>query len=157
MYRLAIFDFDGTLADSADWFIETLSAAAGRFGYRRLPEVELQTLRGLPTREVVRRLDVPLWKMPAIARHFRAEAADNLHRIQLFPGAREALRSLAAVGTTIAIVSSNAERNVRSVLGAEDAHLVTRFGCGAPLFGKAARLRGLLRTSGVAPTEAIAI
>ena len=157
MYRLAIFDFDGTLADTADWFMETVAAAASRFGYRQVTADELEALRGLPTRQVVRRLGVPLWRMPAIARHFRAEAGQNLHRIRLFPGARQALRSLAAAGVEIAILSSNAERNVRAVLGPEDAALVSRFACGATLFGKAAKLRRLVRNSGVSPEDAIAI
>lgn len=157
MYRLAIFDFDGTLADSADWFVQTLNAAAARFGYRRLAEDELESLRGLPTADVVRRLGVPLWRMPAIARHFRAEAANNLQRIDLFPGARTTLRSLSSAGIEIAIVSSNAESNIRAVLGSVDSDLVTRFACGSSLFGKAAKLRRLLRTTGVSPSDAIAI
>ena len=157
MYRLAIFDFDGTLADSADWFIEAMIAAAGRFGYRQIAADELADLRGLPTREVVKRLRVPLWRMPAIARHFRTEAGKNLHRIRLFPGARQTLRTLAAAGVEVAILSSNAERNVRAILGPEDAALVGRFACGATLFGKAAKLRRLMRESCVSPGEAIAI
>lgn len=157
MYRLAIFDFDGTLADSSEWFIEAMIAAAGRFGYRQVALDEIGRLRGLPTREVVRQLGVPFWRMPAIARHFRAEAQKNLHRIQLFPGAREALRSLAAGGVEIAILSSNSEQTIRAVLGPCDAALVRRFACGASLFGKAAKLRRLVRESGVSPEEAIAI
>ena len=81
-----VFDFDGTLADSAAWFVETLNAAAGRFGYRRLPEDELDSLRSLATRDVVRRLGEPLWRMPAIARHFRAEAAAKAGPQLMFDG-----------------------------------------------------------------------
>lgn len=157
MYRLAIFDFDGTLADSADWFVETMTAAAGRFGYRQVAADELAALRGLPNREIVRRLRVPLWRMPAIARHFRTEAAANLHRIRLFTGAREALRSIAGAGVEIVIVSSNSEESIRAVLGPVDAGLVTRFACGASLFGKARKLRRLLLDSRVAAADVIAI
>jgi phosphoglycolate phosphatase-like HAD superfamily hydrolase len=33
-YKLAIFDFDGTLADSFPWFIGAVNDAAARFGFR---------------------------------------------------------------------------------------------------------------------------
>jgi phosphoglycolate phosphatase len=34
-YDLAIFDFDGTLADRAEWFFAACDGAAARFGLRR--------------------------------------------------------------------------------------------------------------------------
>ncbi len=153
MYRLAIFDFDGTLADSASWFVETLNAAAGRFGYRAVSLEEIETLRGVGNREIVRRLGVPAWKLPAIARHFRAEAARCAERIRLFDGARDCLVALADAGVELAVVSSNSEGVIRRVLGT-DAALVSRFSCGASLFGKAAMLK---RLRGTTPRNVIAI
>ncbi len=33
-YRLAIFDFDGTLADSFGWCMDTIGATSTEFGFR---------------------------------------------------------------------------------------------------------------------------
>src|SRR3954451_19595424 len=66
-YDLAIFDFDGTLADSAIWMAGVFNDVADRFGYRRVSEDELQMLRGRSNREIVRYLGVPAWKLPFIA------------------------------------------------------------------------------------------
>jgi phosphoglycolate phosphatase len=55
----------------------------------------------------------------------------------------------------LAVVSSNAEHNVRTVLGPELARLVCCFECGMSVFGKARRIRAVLRGQGVLPADAI--
>ena len=52
MYKLVIFDFDGTLADSARWMVEELTPLAGRFGFRQACEAEIEVLRGCDTRHM---------------------------------------------------------------------------------------------------------
>ena len=43
-YRLAIFDFDGTLADSLPWFQSIFADIAGEFGLRALDAEERERL-----------------------------------------------------------------------------------------------------------------
>ena len=156
-YDLAILDFDGTLADSAELFFAAYDGVAARFGLRRATRAELEGLRALGTREILRRLDVPMWKLPLIARDMRRRMATDIAGIALFPGIAEALAALDARGVTLAIVSSNAEANVRAVLGPELAALISHWACGSGLFAKPKKLRRVLRASGVAPARTIAI
>jgi phosphoglycolate phosphatase len=156
-YRLAIFDFDGTLADSADWFTANLNDVADRFGFRRVDDEEIKALRRLPNREIIRRLEFPMWKLPGIARHMRGMVARDAASIQLFDGVGAMLSDLRDAGILRAIVSSNAEDNVRRILGHELAGLIDIYECGASLFGKTAKLGKVARRAGVAPHEAIAI
>jgi phosphoglycolate phosphatase len=156
-YRLAIFDFDGTLADSSAWFLRSLNHVADRFGFRRTTAEEREDLRRLPSREIIRRLAVPMWKMPAIARHLRQRAAQDIDQIRLFDGIEAALGALHGKGLTLAIVSSNDERNVRTVLGEDLAAKIGSFGCGASMFGKAAKLRRAIKASAIDPRQAICI
>ena len=156
-YRLAIFDFDGTLADSQAWFLRHLNPMADRFGFRRVDEAEVEALRGLPNREIVRRLQVPMWQLPRIARHMRGLVARDAASIPLFEGVGEMLSGLREGGVAVAIVSSNSEANIRTILGAPVAAKVDHYECGASLFGKAAKFRKAARKAGVAPHEAIAI
>jgi phosphoglycolate phosphatase len=144
-YDLAVFDFDGTLADSANWFFGSLNEVAGRFGFRTTTEDERQALRRLDNREIIRRLQVPLWKLPAIARHMRRRATEDIDSIRLFGGIPEALTALRTNGTRLAIVSSNSEANVRRVLRSELADHIAFYGCGASLFGKTSKLRSAIR------------
>src|SRR5688572_1336751 len=143
-HRLALFDFDGTLADSQDWFLGVFDQVADRFGYRRLAPGDRERLRGLETRAILQDLGVPTWKLPMIARHLRELAARDIEKIRLFPGAAEMLAALKAGGVAAAVVSSNDEGNVRRVLGPAAAH-VAHFACGASLFGKASKIRGVLK------------
>jgi phosphoglycolate phosphatase len=148
-YDLAIFDFDGTLADSADWFFGSLNEVAARFGFRATTEQERQALRRFDHREIIRGLQVPMWKLPAIARHMRRRATENIDSIRLFRGVPEALTALRSNGTRLAIVSSNSEQNVRRILGSELAGQIAFYGCGASLFGKTSKLRSAIRRCNV--------
>jgi phosphoglycolate phosphatase len=156
-YDLTIFDFDGTLADSNDWFFGSLNEVADRFGFRQTTPEEREELRRLGTREIVRHLRVPLWKMPVIARHMRQRASDDITSIRLFDGIPKALDSLRGRGAALAVVSSNSEANVRRVLGTELARQISFYGCGSSLLGKAAKLRLAIKRTGSTPARTICI
>src|SRR6476646_7844236 len=127
-YKLVIFDFDGTLADSASWFLGILNDLARRHGFRSVTAADV-----------------------------RRRAAADAASISLFDGVERLLDTLHRNGLKCAIVSSNSEANVRRVLGAKTAGAVSLFDCGAGLFGKAKRFRRLMRRAGVASAETICI
>ncbi|WP_372425519.1 HAD hydrolase-like protein [Salinarimonas chemoclinalis] len=154
-FALAVFDFDGTLADTLPWFLEELDDLAARFSIALPRPLDLDAVRGLSAREIVALLRIPSWKLPAIARHVHARAAAT--EIALFPGVREMLAALHQAGVAIAVVSSNGEAAVRRALGAEEAARVSQFACGAKLFGKARVFRTVTRRAGVAPARVICI
>ena len=156
-YRLAIFDYDGTLVDSFPWFMRIFDEVADHFGFRRLDRDRLDSLRGLGARELVRAFDVPAWKLPLIATHVRKLAKRDRDDIRLFDGVADMLHALAAQGTAIAVVTSNSEDNVRHALGPGLAALVRHYECGASLFGKGRKLRNAVKHGGRAPREALVI
>lgn len=151
-YRLAVFDFDGTLADSLPWLITVLDDVADRFGFAKLGRDELDELRGLEPRAILKRLGLPLWKLPAVATHMRALAGRE--RMPLFDGIEAALQAMHERGVLLAVVSSNAEENVRRALG-EQADSIRWYRCGASMFGKPSKLKKVLAESGCAPGESI--
>ena len=154
---LAIFDFDGTLADSFPWFVDVLNQIASAHGFRAVDAEEIETLRGLRSREIIRRMGVPMWKLPSIATHMRARMARDIDGIALFDGVDRLLRRLSDGGVPVAILTSNSYENVRHVLGPANAALVSHFECGASIFGKATKIRTVLRKSGTPPTAAFCI
>ena len=138
-YDLVLFDFDGTLADTYPWFVGVLNTVADRYRFRRIEPDQVEALRGAGAREILKRQQVPRWKLPLIARHMRALKSGR--KIALFPGVEDAFAALRGAGIRIAMVSSDSEANVRATLGPELAALVDVYACGASLFGKAAKFR----------------
>ena len=156
-YRLAIFDFDGTLADSFPFFLSVFNSIADLHGFRRIDVAKAGQLRHHGMRQVMAHVGMPAWKLPAASRTFMAMMKDSAGEVALFDGVAEALRHLHAQGVLLTVVSSNSEHNVRTVLGPELAALVARFECGMSVFGKASRIRAVLKRCAVAAREAIYI
>ncbi|MCJ2058482.1 HAD hydrolase-like protein [Methylobacterium sp. J-048] len=155
--HLVVLDFDGTLADSFDWFCSVLNGVADRYRFRRVEAHEVEALRLQGARAIVAHFGIPRWKLPFIARHMHALAARDADRIALFPGVPAMLADLAAAGVPLAILSSNREDTVRRVLGPENAARIAAYACGASLFGKGRRLRTLLARRGVAPERTLCV
>jgi phosphoglycolate phosphatase len=153
-YALAVFDFDGTLADTLPWLLGVLDGLADRFGFTKLDGDELEAVRRLGTRAILKRMGLPLWKVPAVVKHVRTLAARDVRTLPIVAGTREALRTLDEHGVVLAVVSSNSEDNVRVVLG-DDAARIRFYECGASILGKARLLRKVLAKARVAPGDAI--
>jgi phosphoglycolate phosphatase len=154
-YRLAIFDFDGTLADSFPFFLSVFNTIADRHGFKRIDVSKAGQFRHYGTREMMAHVGMPAWKLPLASRTFMAMMKESAHAIALFDGIPDALRHLAARGVRLAVVSSNSEYNVRRVLGPELTGLIAQFECGMSIFGKASRIRAVLKDCGAAASEAI--
>ena len=155
-YSLVIFDLDGTLAHSLPWFRRNVNSVAHRFAFRRIDDENIEPLRRAGSREILRRLNVPLWKLPAIARHMRQLKAAHMTDIPLFPGVDTMLRALTDSGIRLALVSSDHESNARRQLGHSNAARFFHFECGASFFGKAAKFRLVLKRAGVPAADAVA-
>lgn len=156
-YRLVIFDFDGTLADSADWFISMANDVARRFRFRQITDDEVAMLRGRSSREVVAYMRVPAWKMPFIARHTRRLVSENTSKIPLFPESPDLIRRLHEAGVVLALVSSNSEANVRKILGPDLAACIDHYACGASMFGKSPKFRKVIRRAGARHGQVLSV
>lgn len=153
-YQLVIFDFDGTLSDSGQWFLSIVDDLAERFRFRSVHPDEVEGLRKRTTREVIDHLGISRWKLPLIARHVRARFGRHTDQIHLFDGVRDMLRTIDEAKVRMFVCSSNSEANVRAILGAEDSARIERFFCGSGLFGKVRKFRQAIKASGL-PTGAI--
>lgn len=156
-YDLAIFDLDGTLADSFPFFISAQNEVARRHGFAPIRPHEVEALRHLGPREVMRHVGMARWKLPFVVRTFMRLMREQQAPIPMFDGAGDALAHLESHGLALAVVTSNSRHNVDRVLGAAHCARVRRFECGASMFGKRRRLLRVLRATGVPASRAIYI
>jgi hypothetical protein len=85
-----------------------VNGVADKFSFRRIPDQDT-TRRGLGSREILRRLEIPFWKLPGIARHMRRPKAEHLADIELFPEVDTMMRELADARLRLTLVSSDHE------------------------------------------------
>jgi phosphoglycolate phosphatase len=102
-------------------------------------------------------LGVSMWKLPQLVLALRAEVRDDSQTVKPVPGIALALRELSAANCRLAIVTSNSEHNVRSFLSRHGMDTFETVVAGASIFGKATRLRRLLKSTHVQAARAVYI
>jgi phosphoglycolate phosphatase len=155
--RLLIFDFDGTLADTSALFLDVFDEAAALYRFQPFDRDNLNYLRTLDARSILRYHRVPAWKLPVIVQTARRLMERRLETVRLFAGIELMVASLHDRGNTLALLSSNSRSNVIRVLGHEVAARFKYLECGGSIFGKRARIRGLLARSGFAAADTMLI
>jgi len=93
-YRLAIFDFDGTLADSFPFFTSVFNRLAEQHGFKSIEPEMAPAFRHYGTRQIMERLEMPAWKLPVIGKSFIALMRQNAASIPLFEHVDEMLLAL---------------------------------------------------------------
>ena len=156
-YRLAIFDFDGTLADSFPFFIRVFNQLVEQHSFKGIEPDVVPTLRHHNARQMMERVGLPAWKLPLVAKSFITLMRQHADCIRLFEQVEDTLLYLANQGVTLAIVTSNAYDNVSRILGPANTKLFRHFECGMSIFGKPPRIRKVLKKTGVSCHEAIYI
>lgn len=156
-YKMVLFDSDGTLADTLPWASAAFNQLAERYGFKPVSAAEHEEIRHLSMQELLQRAEIPLWRLPALVTGMRKVMAEHVHEFSLFDGISSSLQQLSQSGVVLGIVSSNSAHTVRTILGPDNTALIQHFACSASIFGKAPKLRAVLRASGIAAKETIYI
>ena len=155
-FKLVVWDFDGTLADSLPTAVGIFNRLAPEMGFRPLEDVT--AARGMTTRQLMRHHGVSLWRLPRLVRRFQALAAEEADKLKLAAGLPAALAAIAATGVRLGVLSSNREDNIRRCLRANGAEGHFAFVVGYPrLFGKGKALRRILRAERLTRDEVLYI
>ena len=156
-YRLAIFDFDGTLADSFPFFVQVFNQLAEQHGFNKIDPDLAPTFRHCNARQIMKQVGMPDWKLLFVVKSFTSLMRQNAASISLFEDVDGLLLHLANKGVTLAIVSSNSYENVSQILGPANTKLISQLECGMSMFGKPARIQKVLKKTGVPCREVIYI
>ncbi len=139
-----IFDFDGTLADTLPHLLALSNRLASEYGYRKVTERDINALRGLHAREVIRWLGVPWYQLPRLARRFRIELHREMPRVAPIKSIPDAVVRLAQ-DFKLGILTTNSVANVDVFLRLQQMSQFA-FVCSSPrLLGKRRTLKRVLR------------
>jgi HAD superfamily hydrolase (TIGR01549 family) len=124
-YRLAVFDFDGTIADTRKPISLSANRALEELGYAPRSHHDVQQLIGLPLAEVMSGLAGEADRVDELCAAYRAafrEIAPG--NAPLFAGIREVLGQLQGAGLRLAIATSRTRESLEMFL---DQHSLREF------------------------------
>jgi phosphoglycolate phosphatase len=163
-YRLLIFDWDGTLADSAAQIVGAMQAAILGLGLPPREDAAIRELIGLGLNEGLQRLypELELQALRALLDGYRAKwLAEGAGEAPLFAGALAALQELHGVGFRLAIATGKSRRGLDRSLAhhSELARLLINSRCADESASKPdpLMLRQLLDEEGIEPEQALMI
>lgn len=121
-YQVILFDFDGTLFDTAPGMLRTTYRVLQAFGITVQSQNELQKLIGPPFREAVMRFyGVEPERAAEMSRQFIAEyERDGLDAYRIYDGTVETLERLRRAGKCLCVATSKPEALAKRVLDREN-------------------------------------
>jgi phosphoglycolate phosphatase len=135
--KAVLFDFDGTIANTQDAFLEIVNELADEFGYPKIDLTQLERLKNLSSLEVIKESAIPPLKIPFLLKRVKKELGKKISHLEPYQSISCALKTLKEQGYLIGIVTSNLKENVMAFL--EKNELDQLFDCvysGTTLFGK---------------------
>jgi phosphoglycolate phosphatase-like HAD superfamily hydrolase len=149
---LIIFDFDGTIADSLEIFIETTNRLSKEFGCQRNSPDQVDYFRMLNLRVMIQQIGIPSWKLPFFLRRFYQEFSHLVVDLRLVDGMQETLLELKQQNHRLGIVTSNSRQNVEKFLHLQNLNYLFEFiYAGQLLSGKTRSLQKLVKLNRATP------
>jgi phosphoglycolate phosphatase len=118
-YRLLVFDWDGTIIDSASTIAECIRAAAVDLGLAVPSREQARHVIGLGLHDALRGAvpDLPAERTPQFVERYREHFRAREHAMDLFPGMRELITLLSAE-RTLGIATGKSRRGLNRALEA---------------------------------------
>ena len=148
-----IFDFDGTLADSFSTAMQKLSLLANQFNFRKINQNEIDGLKDLTSREVIKYLKIPFYRLPIVLREARECMCKEIPALPTFINFPEVLKEL-HMDCSLGILTSNSSENVVSWLKCHKIeHLFDFIHAESSYFGKKHILKKLIKSNKMKPFQ----
>lgn len=124
-----IFDFDGTLVNSFPTILEKFSEISGQFAEHEISANEIDVLRELPTRALIKYLGIPFYKIPNLIYQMRKLMKSEIEQMPPFEGLPNVLKILRERGFALGILTSNSKENVVNWLLSNELDTLFEFIC----------------------------
>ena len=119
-FDLLVFDWDGTVVDSAGHITQSLQSAAADLDLPIPSDVRARHIIGLGLVDALTFLfpELPSDQYPELAERYRHHYLAGDHKVQLFPGAHDFILGFRDAGFTLAVATGKARRGLDRALQA---------------------------------------
>lgn len=144
--KIVFFDFDGTIADTRDTFIEIVNRLSREFGYKPVEQEDIERFKNLSSKEIIKQSEISLIQIPFLLRRVKTESNKKIATLEPFIGLSACLHQLRQKGYELGIITSNLEKNVITFLQNNELdHLFKFIYCDTSLFGKDKVINQIIR------------
>lgn len=155
MIKLVLFDFDGTIADSFESFLGIIDVITSKHNLPKITKKEIPELRRESARVLVKRLKVPFYKIPFIARDMKKLQGEQVLALKPFTGIPETLKELKNKDIKLGIATSNGKENVEAFLNNNHLLIFDYLYCDIGMFGKSSVIKKILKTHKLSEQEVL--
>ena len=110
MKKYIVFDFDGTVADT----YQDISDIVDNFRKDKYKKIDFRDVKDHGIRYLIKKAKIPFWEVPKFVYKITSELKHRTN-IKLFPEIFDVFKKLSK-NYKLGIVSSNSEKNIRTVL-----------------------------------------
>jgi phosphoglycolate phosphatase len=117
-FELLVFDWDGTLLDSAAAIVEAITAACRDLGLPPPPAERARHVIGMGLHDALRHAlpELPESRYPQLVERYRHHYLARDHELQLFAGAAELIAELSAAGFLLAVATGKSRLGLERAL-----------------------------------------
>lgn len=154
--KVIVFDFDGTIADTYDAIVEITNRLSAEFGYQPVNEAELDELKNLSSREIVKKSKISPFQIPFLLKKLKLELAKEIGNLKPIAKIENNLLHLKQKGYKLGIITSNTKNNVLAFLEKNNLQLLFDFIYSeTTIFGKHKVIDQFLKQNNLEPDEII--
>lgn len=153
MIKCVIFDFDGTLADTARQIMVVYNIIAEKYGYEKRDMDDFHLLRQMNLSTAMQLVDIPIKKMPSLIKEGQKIFKNYVHEVDGFSdNLNEMLVRIKDLCGTIGIISSNTKKNIKLFLEHRGIDCVD-FVISSPLFTKERKIKTIMKKYRLFPSD----
>ncbi|MGL5035552.1 MAG: HAD-IA family hydrolase [Microcystaceae cyanobacterium] len=154
--KAILFDFDGTIADTHDAFLEIVNDLSKEFGYPQIDKTQLEQLKSLHYLDIIKQVGIPTLKIPFLFKRIKKELGTKIATLTPYQAIEPTLLHLQLQGYLLGIVTSNSKENVLVFLKKNNLETIFHFvHSGTTLFGKNKIINRVLREHHLRGSEVI--
>lgn len=155
--KVALFDFDGTIAESVQAGVDAFNVMAREFGFVEITPENISILREKSARQAAQELGIPRLKIPMVVSRLRKGVKERIATIAPMPGMKSIVLALKKSGCELGIVTSNSKRNVLAFLKNNHMEIFDYIHAGSGIFYKARAIKNTILNNNLEDHEIIFI